>query len=259
MPAYRFGEYELDTRTGELRRPGVRVRLRPQPAAVLEYLLQHPLQLVSRGELQRVLWPEGTFVQFDHGLNSCIKQIRAALWDSRTAPRILETLNRRGYRLIVPVQVIADAPGAAGAARVRVFVMPFHAMFSDTPCRVIAKGLTEEVITRMTAVHTARLSVVSPPVGWRADENTPLSVPTGVEFVLTGSVRAAGVQFRVACQLIDARDQTHAWAGTFDGELKDVLRAESHIARTLTDGVLQALRDEANDRPEPRPQAAVNA
>ena len=81
------------------------MRLRPQPAALLQYLLKHPGEVVTREDLRKVLWPEGTFVCFDHGLNSCIKQLRAALSDQRRAPRYLETLPRRGYRLISAVDV----------------------------------------------------------------------------------------------------------------------------------------------------------
>jgi DNA-binding winged helix-turn-helix (wHTH) protein len=110
MPVYRFGEFVLDTRSGELRRGSYRVRLRPQPAAVLEYLLQHPGEVITRADLRQVLWPEGTFVHFDHGLNSCIKQLRAALFDDRVSPRFLETLPRRGYRFIG--EVVAEQPGA---------------------------------------------------------------------------------------------------------------------------------------------------
>jgi DNA-binding winged helix-turn-helix (wHTH) protein len=103
MGIYRFGEFSLDTQSGELRRGSYRVRLRPQPAAILEYFVQHPDTVVTRQDLRRVLWPDGTFVHFDHGLNSCIKQLRAALLDRRGAPRYLETLPRRGYRFIAPV------------------------------------------------------------------------------------------------------------------------------------------------------------
>lgn len=100
---YRFGEIELDPHTGELWRAARRIRLRPQPCAALVYLLDHAGQLVSREELRRALWSPGTFVEFDGGLNSCIKQIRAALGESRTNPRYIETLARRGYRFIAPV------------------------------------------------------------------------------------------------------------------------------------------------------------
>jgi DNA-binding winged helix-turn-helix (wHTH) protein len=103
MGTYCFGEFTLDMRSGELRRGAYRVRLRPQPAALLEYLVSHAGEVVTREDLRRVLWPAGTFVHFDHGLNSCIKQLRAALLDNRSAPRYLETLPRRGYRFIAAV------------------------------------------------------------------------------------------------------------------------------------------------------------
>jgi DNA-binding winged helix-turn-helix (wHTH) protein len=85
VAVYRFGVFEFDSATGELRKTARRVRLRLQPARALEHLLRRHGELVSRQELQRVIWPDGTFVHFDHGLNSCMKQIRAALGDSRSA------------------------------------------------------------------------------------------------------------------------------------------------------------------------------
>lgn len=126
MAVYRFGSFELDTRTGELRRHPCRVRLRPQPCAALVYLIERPGQFVSRQELHRALWPEGTFVRFEDGLNSCVKQIRAALGDSRTTPRYLETLTRRGYRFIAPVLALSDrqTPDSHGRARVRIRLLP---------------------------------------------------------------------------------------------------------------------------------------
>ena len=137
MPLYRFGEFVLDTRSGELRRGSYRVRLRPQPAAVLEYLLQRPGEVVSRSDLRDVLWPDGTFVHFDHGLNSCIKQLRAALTDSKSAPRFLETLPRRGYRFIGPVasQAIEGRQQpelvVSGTARVRGGRVCVHLTLTD--------------------------------------------------------------------------------------------------------------------------------
>jgi DNA-binding winged helix-turn-helix (wHTH) protein len=112
MPVYRFGDFALDTRSGELRRGAYRVRLRPQPAALLEHLLKHAGEVVTREDLRQVLWPDGTYVHFDHGLNSCIKQLRAALLDHRAEPRFLETLPRRGYRFVG--QVVAEPSAPAG-------------------------------------------------------------------------------------------------------------------------------------------------
>jgi DNA-binding winged helix-turn-helix (wHTH) protein len=104
MPVYEFGEFVFDASSGELRKGRHSVRLRPQPAAVLGYLLEHPGEVVAREELRRVLWPDGTFVAFDDGLNSCIKQVRAALSDHRSTPCYLETIPRRGYRFIGAAQ-----------------------------------------------------------------------------------------------------------------------------------------------------------
>ncbi len=106
MSHYRFDGYEFDSATGELLKDGRRVRLRPQPARVLEHLLVRQGELVSREELRRAIWPDGTYVHFDHGLNSCIKQIRAALADSQPdgGPEAgyIETLVKRGFRFIAP-------------------------------------------------------------------------------------------------------------------------------------------------------------
>ena len=115
MATIRFGAFALDTRSGELRRAGIRVRLRPQPCAVLTCLARHSGKFVSRQELHRHLWREDTFVHFDQGLNSCIKQVRRALGDNRRVPTYIETLPRRGYRFLVPVQIedAEDPPPAA--------------------------------------------------------------------------------------------------------------------------------------------------
>ena len=115
MAVYRFGPFELDPTAAELRRSGRKVALRPQPCAALAHLVERHGQFVSRAELYQALW-RGTFVQFDDGLNSCIKQIRAALGDSRTLPRYIETLTRRGYRFIAPVQTVLAATPASWSA-----------------------------------------------------------------------------------------------------------------------------------------------
>jgi DNA-binding winged helix-turn-helix (wHTH) protein len=103
---YRFGVFEADTATGELRRQGVRIKLNAQPFEVLCLLLARPNQVLTRDEIARRLWPSETFVDFDHGLNSAINRIREALGDSAANPRFVETLARRGYRFIAPVTVV---------------------------------------------------------------------------------------------------------------------------------------------------------
>jgi len=101
---YRFGAYELDSRTGELRKNGMRIRCQEQPLQVLVSLLERPGELLTREELRQRVWPEDTFVDFDHALTTAVKKIRLALNDDADAPRYLETVPRRGYRFIAPVQ-----------------------------------------------------------------------------------------------------------------------------------------------------------
>ena len=98
--ALRFGPFELDVRSGELRRNGTTVRLQPQPFKVLVLLACRPGDVVTREEIQAEVWPAGTFVDFEQSLNFCVRQIRAALGDNANAPRYVETLPRRGYRWV---------------------------------------------------------------------------------------------------------------------------------------------------------------
>jgi TolB-like protein/DNA-binding winged helix-turn-helix (wHTH) protein/Flp pilus assembly protein TadD len=102
----RFGVFEMDLRTGELRKHGMQVRLQKQPFQVLTMLLEHAGEVVTREELQKNLWPADTFVDFDHGLNKTINKIRDALGDSAESPRFLETVSRRGYRFLAEVKAV---------------------------------------------------------------------------------------------------------------------------------------------------------
>jgi len=103
---YRFGVFEADATLGELRRQGVRIKLNAQPFQVLVMLLQRPGELLTREEISRELWPDGTFVDYEHGVNSAVNRIREALGDTAGNPRFIETLARRGYRFVAPVEPI---------------------------------------------------------------------------------------------------------------------------------------------------------
>jgi cholera toxin transcriptional activator len=113
---YRFGAFEADAATGELRRQGIRIKLHTQPFQVLLMLLERPGEVLSREEISRALWSDGTFVDYDHGVNSAVSRIREALGDAADRPRFVETLARRGYRFVAPVEAIAgeaDRPSAS--------------------------------------------------------------------------------------------------------------------------------------------------
>ena len=99
-----FDVFQVDLRAGELRREGQRVKLQEQPFRVLFLLMERAGEVVSREELREKLWPADTFVDFDHGLNSAVARLREALRDSAEKPRFIETIAKRGYRFIAPLQ-----------------------------------------------------------------------------------------------------------------------------------------------------------
>jgi TolB-like protein/DNA-binding winged helix-turn-helix (wHTH) protein/Tfp pilus assembly protein PilF len=112
---YRFGVFELDAEAGELRKAGARLRVQEQPLRVLRALVEGGGRVVSRDELRQQLWPADTFVDFDHGLNEAIARVRTALGDSADSPRFIETLPRRGYRFVAPVEGLSAAPATEPA------------------------------------------------------------------------------------------------------------------------------------------------
>jgi TolB-like protein/DNA-binding winged helix-turn-helix (wHTH) protein/Flp pilus assembly protein TadD len=111
--AVRFGVFEVDLRASELRKRGIRIKLQGQPFLLLITLLKRQGELVTRDELRSMLWPEGTFIDFDHGLGTAINKLREVLGDSAANPRFVETLPRRGYRFIVPIELIGASEDAS--------------------------------------------------------------------------------------------------------------------------------------------------
>lgn len=117
---FRFGVFEADEASGELRKNGIRIKLHSQPFKVLTMLLDRPSAVVTREEMRERLWGTGTFVDFDHGLNTAVNKIREALGDSASTPRYVETISGKGYRFLAPVTLqaqvldsVVEPPGAA--------------------------------------------------------------------------------------------------------------------------------------------------
>ena len=105
----RFGPFELDRRTAELRRKGTRIRLEGQPIQILLLLLDRPGELVTQEEIRKKLWPDGTVVEYEHSIKTALRKLRYALGDGAEVPRFIETLPRRGYRFIAPVEAAPTA------------------------------------------------------------------------------------------------------------------------------------------------------
>ena len=128
----RFGVFEVELETAELRKRGVRLRLEEQPFHILSLLLERPGELITREQLREQLWPAGTFVDFDRSLNKAISKLRLALGDSAETPRFVETLHRRGYRFIAPVQMAQTPTPAPGE---RLPLCPMHRPLCPTRTR----------------------------------------------------------------------------------------------------------------------------
>src|SRR5271163_4215292 len=115
-PMLKFGPYIVDLTAGEIRKNGSRIRLQEKPLRVLGLLAERQGQLVTREELKKHLWPEDTFVDFETGLNTAVSKLRDALSDSAEKPRYIETIPRRGYRFISPVEFVNGHPRPAGSS-----------------------------------------------------------------------------------------------------------------------------------------------
>src|SRR5215472_481080 len=137
---YTFGVFEVDSTTGELRRRGLRVKLNAQPFQVLLMLLERPGEMLTREEICKELWPEGTFVDYEHGLNSAVNRLREALGDKASNPKFIETLARRGYRFLAPVERVVvggEVPIAPEPVPVPYRVLAAPADLPPSPRRVV--------------------------------------------------------------------------------------------------------------------------
>src|SRR5215510_8858206 len=159
----RFGSFELDLRSRELRNGSTRVRLQEQPFEILRLMLERPGDVVTREELRQRLWPSGTFVDFEHSLNAAIKRLRATLGDDADRPRFVETVPRRGYRFIAGA-VETDQPRAgvrvANEPRVRLAVLPFSNLSDDSSQEYFSDGLTEELIAQLGPLCRGQVGII---------------------------------------------------------------------------------------------------
>jgi DNA-binding winged helix-turn-helix (wHTH) protein len=201
---YRFDCFEVDFRTGELRRKGRRVTLPPQPLQILLALLERPGELVSRDQLIKRLWPEGTFVDFDHSLNKALNKLRDALHDSAEKPRYIETLSRRGYRFIWP---IVDSTRHTA----RVAVLPLENMSRDPEQDYFAEGLTESLITMLAKIQDLHVISRTTTMQYKGCRKSVREIARElqVETIVEGAVLRSGNRVRVTAQLIDAASEAH--------------------------------------------------
>ena len=306
----RFDDFELDLRTGELRRDGVSLNLPAQPAKILVLLVGRAGEVVTRSELAEQVWGGDTFVNFDQGLNFAVRQIRAALGDDSDTPRFIETLPKRGYRFIasvsksetsavlapvaaqasrqhhkaawrIPVALIAlvaivlslllvwsqlRAQRLSGTHRIEsLAVLPLHNLSRDPEQEYFSDGMTDELITELAKVSTLRVISHTSVERYKQTKRTlrDIAQELGVDAVVEGTIMRSGDRVRITAQLIDARSDKHLWAESYERELGhsegrsyegnvvDLIRLQSEVARSITDEIAESLKPNANAQLNP--------
>jgi len=229
----RFGAFEVNLQSRELRKHGMRLRMEEKPFQILEMLLERAGQVVTRRMLREKLWPD-TVVGYEHGLNTAINKLRDLLGDSAQSPRFIETLPRLGYRLIVPV---ANSGPAALDGKRMLLVLPFESLCGDDEQEFFAEGLTEETISHLGQLNPKRLGVIARTSAfqYKAAKKSinEIAAELHVDCVLEGSVRCNGRHVRITGQLIETRDQTHLWSGTYDRDLRNAIEVQTDVARLI--------------------------
>ena len=261
----RFANFEVDLRSRELRKHGVRMRLAEKPFQILELLLANAGAVVTRKALREKLWPD-THVGYEHSLNTAVNTLREMLGDTAQNPRYIETIPRLGYRF-----VCAIAESAAPPVVKKLAVLPFENLSSSQEQEHFTDGLTEEIISRLGQLDTRRLGVIARTtcIQYKRTQKSILEIAAelGVNTILEGSVRRSGDTLRITAQLIDATDQTHLWSATFDRELGNALAIQSDVARDINAAVARELLSEKaappvdapTDRREPLRVATAGA
>jgi DNA-binding winged helix-turn-helix (wHTH) protein len=174
----RFGTFELQVRSRELRNGATRIRLQKQPFEILLMMLERPGTFVTRDELRERLWPQVTYVDFEHSLNAAVKHLRNALGDDADNPRFVETLPRRGYRFIGALTDDRD-PHQPTRATIRLAVLPFVNLSDRSEYGHFGDGLTEEMTAQLGQLCGDRIGIISRYSSTEMERRQKIEVPFG--------------------------------------------------------------------------------
>jgi TolB-like protein len=245
----RFGDFDVDLRSCELRRDGLRIKLQIQPFQVLQVLLERAGEVVTREELQKRIWSANTFVDFNQGLNNAVKKLREALGDDADKPRFIETLSKRGYRFISPVQealngarLVVGPPASVTVDSIA--VLPFTSMSADPEDEVFADGMTEEIINALAQIEQLHVVARTSAFSFKGKyiDVRAVGKRLNVRTILLGSVRRSGNELRITAQLVNVEDGYHLWSDRYDREVKDIFEIQDEIARSIAERLKVTLK-----------------
>jgi TolB-like protein len=221
---------------------GRTVRLEPKVMGVLLCLARHPGETRTKEQLFQAVWPN-TIVTEDV-LKRCIAELRRAFCDDARNPRVIETISKRGYRLIAPIGAPATASAPAEtAAGDSIAVLPFLNMSADPENDYFADGITEEIIDSLAQIPGLRVVARTSAFSYKG-KNIDLRI-VGEQLqarnVLEGSVRRAGNRLRITAQLVNAVNGYHLWSERYDREITDVFATQEEIARAIAERLKMTL------------------
>jgi DNA-binding winged helix-turn-helix (wHTH) protein/tetratricopeptide (TPR) repeat protein len=227
----RFGVFEINSAAGELRRQGDLVKLAPQPLKVLDLLARRSGEVVTRNEIRDHVWSGDTFVDFEQGLNFCIRQIREVLGDTADAPRFIETLPRRGYRFLMPVKAGLVEPEPV----TRLMVLPFRLLRPDAETDFLAFSLPEAVTTSLGGLKSlvVRSSMAASRFASDAADPKKIGIEADVDVIVSGTLMRAAGEVRVTTQLTDASTGTLLWSQTAQAAVDDLFRVQDHLTQVI--------------------------
>ena len=247
----RFGTFEVDPGSHEIRKHGLRVSLEGKPFEILTTLLENPGRVVTRKTLRQKLWPD-SYVAYEHSLNTAVNKLRDTLGDSPTNPKFVETLPRIGYRFIAAVEKLGRAQTTG--TKTMLAVLPLDNLSGDAEQNYFVDGLAEEVISQLGQLNPKQLGVIARTSTAQYKKTSKSIQEIGEElhvgYVMEGSVRLdKKKRARITLQLIQTCDQAHVWAESYDYDLREILNIQKEVAEQVT----KALALELFAGKEPKP------
>ena len=227
----RFGDFELDSEAGEVRLKGDVVKLPPQPFKVLALLASRSGEVVSRNEIRNHVWCDDTFVDFEQGLNFCVRQIREALGDTAGTPQFIETLPRRGYRFLMPVKTGHEPP----ARMTRLIVLPFRMLRADPETEFLAFSLPDAITSSLSGLESlvVRSSMAASRYAGESPDPKKIAAEADVDLIVTGALLRAGDEIRVTTQLTDATNGTLLWSQAAQMAIGNVFQVQDELTQRI--------------------------
>lgn len=231
----RFGEFEVDLSSRQLRKQGQTVRLQEKPFEALTVLLEKAGEIVSRDELRTRLWPDINHGDLDHNLNVCVAKLRALL-ELHESPRYIQTISTHGYCFIAPVEVEEEEDLKGRSARIRVAVLSLDS-WNTFRQQSFCNCLVAEISARLGHLYPEQLAVIaqSSIVKYRNTSKTPAQIgrELKVDYILETSVRGGGKHLHITTELVRVKDETYFWAESYDYSGGDPITIQNQVADSV--------------------------